>query len=148
MQIDRGHDFGRGNGSGFPHKDHLGDRCAPSERGRLYLQVGNHSQLVLRAGRVHGEIGFDDQLVRHEQAVWPVRIFDAGIDRVPVVESEHCLARLLPGRGMMFCDLRGYLDIGALRLAADLLVVLRLFVADKSRQLPPRAARPAIEPYV
>jgi hypothetical protein len=42
-------------------------------------------------------------------------------------------------RRMMFCDLRAHLDMGAHRLTADLLVVLRLFVANKSCQLQRRA---------
>lgn len=32
---------------------------------------------------------------------------------------------------MIVCDLRGYLDLGAQRFAADLLVVLRLFLSEQ-----------------
>ncbi|HXY58890.1 MAG TPA: hypothetical protein VEH76_09940 [Methylocystis sp.] len=50
-------------------------------------------------------------------------------------------------RKMIVCDLLGYLDIGAHRLAADLLVVLRLFLSDENQIAAPRPdRRPAGEP--
>jgi len=48
-------------------------------------------------------------------------------------------------RRMIVCDLLSCLDIGALRCAADLVVVLRLFLSEAGRErpeTPPRAALP------
>jgi hypothetical protein len=42
-------------------------------------------------------------------------------------------------RRMMICDMRGYLDIGAHRCAADLLVVLRLFLSRRRTAAPRKA---------
>ncbi len=36
---------------------------------------------------------------------------------------------------MMICDLRGYRDIGAQRVAADLLVVLRMFLSENAESV-------------
>ncbi|MGA8169317.1 MAG: polysaccharide deacetylase [Methylocystis sp.] len=55
------------------------------------------------------------------------------------LNSDHGRAKVLE---MMVCDLRGYVDIGAHRVAADLLVVLRLFLSEQ-REL---AAAPRRQP--